>query len=275
MKKFLRKPRFAVSLVFIALVVLVAILADFLAPQDPLAMDTKLQLLGSSGQHLLGTDEFGRDILSRLIYGARPSLMIALGAVSLAAILGVPLGLISAYVEGWTSQLIMRVVDLTFCFPPILVAMMIVGLLGPGTWTLIIVIGVLYTPTFARQTYAATLDVKHLDYVEAARALGAGDVRILTRAFLPNILPPIIVQASLSIAAAILLESGLSFLGLGVVPPTPSWGQMIGFARGYMTHSPGYVLWPALTIAITILAINTLGDELRDYLDPRIRRGQG
>jgi peptide/nickel transport system permease protein len=180
-------------------------------------------------------------------------------------------GMVAGFFRGLLDQVIMRSLDTLLSFPPILLAMMVVGFLGPGVRNLVIVIGVLFVPTFARLAYAETLRVKQLEYVSAALALGATSPRMLMQHIFPNITAPLIVQFSLAMAAAILLESGLSFLGLGVVPPESSWGLMIAGARNYMAQAPNYVLWPALVIAATILAINTAGDALRDLLDPRLR----
>lgn len=271
MKNFFRETRTRLSLLFLTIIVVAAVFAPVLAPHDPLEMNTLHALEGPSRTHPLGTDEYGRDLLSRLIYGARPSLLIAIGSVALATVLGVPVGITAAYFQGMVGQVIMRLVDVALCFPPILIAMVIVGLLGPSELTLVVVIGFLYASRFARQAYAAALEVSQVEYVEAARALGASNARVMLRTILPNIMAPVFVLMSLSLAGAILLESGLSFLGLGVTPPTPSWGQMIGTARRYMLRSVGYVLFPSLTVATAILAFNTLGDALRDFLDPKLR----
>lgn len=253
-------------------IVLVAIFAPVLAQYDPLKIDPLHVLQPPSSQNPLGTDEFGRDVLSRLIYGAQPSLIVAVGATTLAMMIGVFLGVIAGFFRGWIEQILMRLVDALLCFPPILLAMVVVGLLGPGVTNLVIVIGILYSTTFARLAYASTMQVRAMEYVTVAIAVGVGNRGLIWRHILPNILSPLIVQASLTAAATILLESGLSFLGLGVVPPTPSWGLIIGAARNYMYQSPLYVLWPSLLIAGIVLAINTFGDTLRDFLDPRLRK---
>ncbi len=256
----------------ILMVVIAALLAPMLTPHDPLAIDPLHVLQAPSAQNPLGTDEFGRDILTRLLYGARPSLIVAAGATTLAFVVGVALGVLAGYLRGAAEQVIMRIVDALLCFPPILLAMVVVGLLGPGVTNLIVVIGILYSTTLARLAYASTLQVKAMEYVTVAVAVGVGHRRLIWHHILPNILSPLIVQASLTAAATILLESGLSFLGLGVVPPTPSWGLIIGAARNYMYQSPAYILWPSLMVAGTVLAINTFGDTLRDFLDPRLRK---
>lgn len=256
----------------ILLVVLAAMFASVLTPYDPLKIDPLRVLQPPSAQNWLGTDEFGRDVFTRLIYGAQPSLIVAVGATILAMGIGVILGVLAGFFRGWVEQVLMRLVDALLCFPPILLAMVVVGLLGPGVPNLVIIIGILYATTFARLAYASTLQIKAMEYVTVAVAVGVNNRGLIWRHILPNILSPLIVQASLTAAATILLESGLSFLGLGVVPPTPSWGLIIGAARNYMYQSPLYVVWPSLLIATIVLAINTFGDTLRDFLDPRLRK---
>lgn len=271
MNRFLRDPRFVISSIVVTVIVIMALLAPLFAPYDPIALNTREALQGPTGAHFFGTDEYGRDILSRIIFGAQASLQVALGAVLAAMLIGLPIGIAGGYFGGWIETLTMRVIDVIMCFPPIILGILVVGFLGPGVRNLIMVIGLLYIPRFARIAHSATLTLRNQEYVEASRAVGATDIRIIQHAILPNILAPIIVQASLSLAAAILLESGLSFLGLGIVPPTPSWGLMIGDGRGYMLLNPSYVIWPSLVLAVTILSINVLGDSLRDILDPRLK----
>ena len=256
---------------YVLLVVLLSLLAPYVTSYDPLVIDGSNTLAPPSLQHLFGTDEFGRDILTRLLYGGQPSIIVAVGATTLSLVLGVPLGLIAGYFTGWTEQLIMRFNDTLLTFPPILLAMVVVGFLKTGIVPLIITIGVLYASTFARLAYATTLQVKQNEYLLAAQAIGAGHLHRIRYCILPNITSALIVQVSLTVAAVILLESGLSFLGLGIVPPTPSWGLMIGAARSYMFQSPTYVIFPALVVATVVLAVNTFGDALRDVLDPRSR----
>ena len=241
------------------------------SPYDPTQLDAGHALAPSSRAHPFGTDAFGRDVLSRLIYGSRASLEISFGSTAVACVVGTTLGLLGGYFSGLMEIATVRIADIVLCFPPIVLALLVVTLLGPGVATLVLVIAILYVPTFARITYGQVLSTKRMEYVEAMHAVGAGHLRILLRTILPNVSAPIIVQCSLTMAAAILLESGLSFLGLGVVPPTPSWGFMIGEARGYMLQDPWALVWPCLALVVTIMAMNSFGDVLQDWLDPRLR----
>lgn len=263
--------RVVLPAVVIACVLAAGALAPLLAPYGPLEQHTSHALEGPSSQFLLGTDQFGRDILSRLIYGARAELEVSLGATAIAVTLGVPMGLLGGYFSGLSELLTLRLADIILAFPPIVAALLIVTLTGPGVITLIVIIGVLYTPLFARITNSQVTSIRRMEYVESVKALGARPLRVMFRTVLMNSLAPIIVQCSLSIAAAILLESGLSFLGLGVVPPEPSWGLMVAEARRYMATDPYFLLMPSVTITVTILAFSLLGDYLRDQLDPRLR----
>lgn len=272
MKLFFRNPRLIVTALGIVLIALLGLIGPTIAPFNPTRLDTQAILESSSGQHLLGTDEFGRDILSRLLHGIRPSLVVASAATLLAALAGVTMGVLSGYMRGAIEQLFMRSVDVLLTFPPILLAILIVGFLGPGIANLTVVIGILFAPTFARLAYASTLQVRQMEFVQASITVGASHTRLILKHILPNILSPLIVQMSLSVAASILLESGLSYLGLGIVPPTPSLGLMIADARGFLYMAPMYAVWPSLLIALIVLNINTFGDALRDELDPHLRR---
>ncbi|MDR6287932.1 peptide/nickel transport system permease protein [Inquilinus ginsengisoli] len=253
----------------VALVILLALLAPWLGLADPVRQDIAQRLAGPGPGSPLGHDEFGRDVLSRLIWGARTSLGVAFASALIAGILGTTLGLIGGWFRGLGELLAVRSMDVILCFPPVLLALLVVTLLGPGAGTLILVLSVLYLPGFARVAYAEVLSARSHDYVEAVRALGAPTGRILLRTLLPNIAGPVLVQLSLAVAAAVVLESGLSFLGLGVVPPAPSWGLMIRGARATMEQSPLLLLWPCAALSLTILAMNLLCDALRDLADPR------
>lgn len=266
------RPAIRLWMGVLALIVLVALFGPLMAPQDAFAINPLAVLQGPSAAHPLGTDEFGRDLLSRLLIGIRPTMLVALGATAIAAAGGTTLGIFSAYGPNWLGTTIMRGVDVMLSFPPILLALLAVGFWKSGVSSLIIVIGILYIPHFARVAQAATLQVVRQEFIEAEHSMGAPYRRVVATGILPNILSPLVVQATLTLAAAILLESGLSFLGLGIVPPEPSWGQMIGTARGYLGQNPLYVLWPSACLALTVLAINIIGDALRDHLDPRLRQ---
>ena len=224
-----------------------------------------------SAAHWLGQDEYGRDVLSRLLWGARVSLTVAAASASIACVLGTALGVTGGFLGGIVEFLAIRSVDVVLCFPPLLLALLVVTLLGPGAATLVPVLALVYLPSFVRVSYAGVLSVRSAEYVEAMRVLGAGSLRIMVRTILPNIGGPILVQFSLTAASAVVLESGLSFLGLGVVPPAPSWGLMIAAARSTMAQAPLLLLWPCLALSLTILAMNALCDALRDAVDPHRR----
>lgn len=268
MRTLFRDGKLIISGLFLILLVLTAVFAPFIAPKDPNATDYRNRFAPMSRDALLGTDEFGRDILSRIIYGARVSLTVAVGSIAIAAFFGVGMGVLSAYYRGWVEVLCMRFIDLLLIFPPIFLAIAVVAFLGSGMIHLIFVIGVLYIPRFARVAYGTASSLREEAFIEAARALGASDGRIIVRHILPNMLSPLIVQGAFSMAFVILLESGLNFLGLGVPPSTPSWGLMIGTARNYMRISENVLLWPALAVAVTILAVNLFADGLQKRLNP-------
>lgn len=266
----LKRPRIAIPLFLLTVLVVTSALAPLVAPASPTKM-MGAPLLAPGGDHLLGTDDYGRDLLSRLIYAGRVSLGVALGSVAIAAICGISLGLMAGYFRGVVEFIIMRSMDLLLSFPTIVLAIAMVAFLGPSIRNLIIIIGVIYTPRFVRVVYGSALVLGDSDFVNAARVIGASDARILTKAVLPNVMAPIFVQVSLSLGFAILVESGLSFLGLGAQPPTPSWGNMISGARPFMELYPHLLIFPSIVIGLTILMLNTLGDGLRDEMDPRLR----
>jgi peptide/nickel transport system permease protein len=272
------RRRLLLPALLVGAILLVALLAPVLPLPDPVRQDIANRLAGALPGSPLGRDEFGRDVLSRLIWGARTSLAVAFASAIIAGVVGTALGMLGAWKRGWVEMLSVRSMDIVLCFPPVLLALLIVTLLGPGAGTLILVLSILYLPGFARVAYGEVLSARSNDYVEAVRALGAPGHRILARTILPNIAGPLSVQLSLCVAAAIVIESGLSFLGLGVVPPLPSWGLMIRGARTTMNQAPLLLLWPCMALTLTILAMNLFCDRLRDVVDPRTaptRRGRG
>lgn len=260
-----------VGLGIVGLVLLAALLAPAIAPYDPSQKNTRILLQGPSGSHPLGTDELGRDTLTRVLYGARVSLEVGVIAVGISLVIGVALGLVAGYAGGFVDGLIMRIMDGLLAFPALVLALGITAILGPSLNNVMIAIGVTGIPSFARLVRGQVLTVRSLDYAQAAKAIGAGHARIMIRHILPNVMAPIIVNASISIAAAILAEAGLSFLGLGIQPPTPSWGSMLNTAKGYMQRTPWIAIAPGTAIFLTVLGFNFLGDAMRDALDPRLR----
>lgn len=264
-----RDPRAALGLVIVALAAIAALEAPLLAPYAPDFTDFVNTLAPPSGAHWLGTDELGRDVLARIIYGSRTSLFVGILSVMVAASAGTGLGLAAGYFGRWTEALIMRVMDVVFAFPSILLALAITAVLGPSLTNAVLAIAVVNLPVFARIARAQTLVVRQLEFVEAKRALGFGTANILLRTILPNILAPVIVQGSLLFASAIITESYLSFLGLGAQPPTATWGNMLRNAIGFMDQAPWLAVFPGAAIFLTVLGCNLLGDGLRDRFDPR------
>jgi peptide/nickel transport system permease protein len=253
------------------LIILAAIFAPLLAPYGPTQVDVLHFRQAPTLSHPFGTDELGRDILSRVIYGARVSLGVGLISIALALVIGTALGLVAGYFGGWIDNATMRVMDALLSFPALILALAIAAAIGAGLTGATIAIAVVSVPIFARLTRGQVLSVRTTDFVIATQALGASHTRILLRHILPNIVAPLIVQTSLSIALAILAEASLSFLGLGVQPPTPSWGSMVNAGRQYLADAPWLVFAPGLSIFVTVMALNFLGDALRDALDPRLR----
>ena len=255
----------------IGLVVFAALLSFFWLPYDPNEIDFAVKLAPPSAAHLLGTDSFGRDLLSRLLVGARGTLLVGFIAVGIAFSLGSLVGAVAGYTGGFLDEVFMRVSDVLYAFPPVLMAILLAAVYGPGTFTAMVAIGLATVPVFARLMRASVLSVRSNDYVEAGRALGVSGTRVLFRHILPNALSPVIVQASLSFAVAVLAEAALSFLGLGTPPRTPSWGNMLREAQSFLALSPYPALVPGFAIIITVLGWSLLGDGLRDHLDPKTR----
>ncbi len=268
----IRTPRVVVSGGFILLLCIAAIAAPWITPGNPSELRPGQQHRPPGWDYPLGSDEFGRDIYTRLVYGARVTLVVSFGSVAIATVFGTVLGMLSAHFGSPLDTILMRFADGVLAFPAIVLALFIIAFLGPSLLNIILVIGFLYIPRFQRIAYSTTLSIQENEYIEAYRTIGARTGRILARGILPNILAPIIVQISLALGTAILLEAGLSFLGLGPSPDVPSWGRTIQQSSRFLNLSAFGVIWPAITISATVLAFNILGDALRDQLDPRLRR---
>jgi peptide/nickel transport system permease protein len=262
-------PLAMVGAVVLVVLVVLGLFGPWIAPSGDNDVDIQQMLHAPTWAHPFGTDELGRDVLSRVIIAARVSLEVGLVSVGLALLAGVAIGVTAGYYGGWTDNVLMRCMDVLFAFPVLLLAVAIVAVLGPGLGTAMVAIGVVYAPIFARVTRASVLSVREQVYVRAAVATGASDLRIMRRHVLPNIAAPLIVQTSLSLAFAILSEAALSFLGLGVQPPAPSWGRMLYDGRGFVTDAWWLGVFPGAAIFLTVLAFNLVGDALRDVLDPR------
>jgi peptide/nickel transport system permease protein len=262
------------SLVLLTIVV-VAVVDDLIAPTDGVTVSVPDRLLPPSLEHPFGTDELGRDVLSRVVLGASVSLKVGFVAVGIALVVGTLVGLVAGFYGRWVDDALMRMMDVVFAFPAILMAIAVLAVLGPGTTNAMIAIGIVYIPIFARVTRASVLSVREQVYVRASRSVGASDARLLARHVLPNAAPPILVQTSVSLAFAVLAEAALSFLGLGTQPPDPSWGRMLAEGRGYIELAWWMAVFPGVAIFLTVLSFNLLGDALRDVLDPRQRTLMG
>jgi peptide/nickel transport system permease protein len=267
----LRNPVTVVSAVVLGAVVFVAVAANWIAPFGVNDVDVPNALQPPSGHHWFGTDELGRDVLSRVLVATQASMRVAVVSVAFAVVVGVSVGIVAGYRGGWVDTVVMRVVDVMFAFPVLLLALAVVAILGPGTTTTILAIGIVYTPIFARVARASTLGVRVEPYVQLSRAMSTGNLYILGRHILPNIAGPLIVQTSLSLAFAILSEAALSFLGLGIQPPQPSLGRMIFDSQGFVTMAWWMAVFPGAAIFVIVLAFNLVGDGLRDVLDPKQR----
>ena len=265
-----RHPIGFFGLVVVLLVLLMAIFAPVIAPYEP-SSQAATRLLPPSAEHLMGTDELGRDVFSRVIFGARTSLYVGLLSVSIAMVLGVTLGVLAGFIGGNFDNIVMRFVDIIFAFPTLVLAIVIAGLLGPSLTNAMIAIAIVFSPNCARVSRGSVLTVKNDMYLEAAHVIGGKQAHVIIRHILPNIMAPLVILATLSLSLAILAEAGLSFLGLGTQPPDSAWGLMLSQGRRFMEISPGLAIFPGLAIMITVLAFNFLGDGLRDALDPRLR----
>jgi ABC-type dipeptide/oligopeptide/nickel transport system permease subunit len=265
----LRHPSALSGVCILIVLIGVMIVGPWISPYDPTKQNLNEALDGISAAHWQGTDQLGRDELTRLIYGAQYSLAVGLFAVAIGALIGVPIGAVSGYFGGVTDLLVQRVTDVLLSFPGILLALALVAGFGPGLVNVIVAVGISSVPIFIRLVRASVLSIRQLPYVESARALGQGDALIILQQIMPNALAPVIVQASLQLGSAILVAAGLGFLGLGVPPPTPEWGQMLGEGRNYVFSHPRLSTIPGVAICLAVLAFNLLGDGLRDVLDPR------
>jgi peptide/nickel transport system permease protein len=272
----MQQPLAAFGVLLLAGFILCAVFAPWLAPQDPARLDLGGRLLSPGHGHWFGTDALGRDILSRTLYGARISLVVAVSVVSLSLAIGLIAGLAAGFYGGWIDTVLnVYVTNAFLALPGILLAIAFVAFLGPGLFNLILALSISGWVGYARLVRAQVMAVKEREFVEAARALGASDLRVLCRHILPNIVQPLIVQAAIGMAAAVLAEATLSFLGLGVPPPTASWGAMLNDARSHLFDSPHLVLFPAIAVMLAVLSFNFIGDALRDFLDPRTRLTAG
>lgn len=269
-KSFRRDKIGIAGALMVLLLIIVSLFGNYLLPYTPLEMIYQDSFKGPSSTHFMGTDRFGRDQFSRIIAGTQTSMTVSFGTVAISTILGVFIGLISGYFGGKTDSIIMRILDVVFAFPTILLAMAAVAAFGPNLLNLILIMGMIFSARFARVVRGSVLSVKEKDFIEGVRSVGARDSTIMFKFILPNVLSPVIVQATFNLSTAIMTEAGLSFLGLGTQPPQPSWGQMLNEARAYMEVAPWLAIFPGIAIIFAVLAFNFFGDGLRDALDPRL-----
>jgi peptide/nickel transport system permease protein len=272
LRRLAKNPIIPLGTIIILIMILVGIFAPYLSPYKPAKMFPRNRREAPSKAHWLGTDRLGRDMLSRLFWGARVSLVIGVLAVAVSLVIGLTIGMLSGYYGGLLDEVLMRLMDIIFAFPSLLLAISLITVTGPSIRNIIFVVAIIRIPRFARILRASVLSLKEKEFVEAARALSKSDLGIMVQHILPNCIAPLTVQTSLSIATAIITESALSYLGLGVRPPTPSWGQMIADGRSELFTAPWIVIFPGLAIMLTVLGYNLLGDGLRDALDPRLRQ---
>jgi peptide/nickel transport system permease protein len=268
---FIRNRTALVGGLLALLIVLIAIFAPWISPFDPLEQDPYYRLMASSSKHWLGTDDFGRDVFSRIIWGSRVSLLIGISSVLLGMLVGITMGMVAGYFRGKVESVLMRIVDILMCFPDLILAIAVTAALGSNLFNLIITIGIVMTPRFARLAHGSLLSLKESEYVLAAQAIGAKTPRIIVRHIFPNIFGELLVAGTLWVGVAIRLEANLAFIGLGVQPPTPTWGNMIREGVDVLITAPGISVYSGLSILITILSFNLLGDGIRDMIDPRLR----
>jgi peptide/nickel transport system permease protein len=269
-RRFKRDKIGMIGTVMVICLILTALFGHYFSPYDPLQMIYADSFQSPSLKHLMGTDRFGRDQLSRVIVGSQVSMIVCFGAVGIATILGILIGLFSGYFGGWIDSVIMRLLDVLFAFPTILLALAAVAAFGPSLFNLLLIIGVIYSSRIGRIVRGSVLSIKEKDFIEGVRSVGANDITIMRKFILPNVLSPIIVQATFNLSHALMIEAGLSFLGLGTQPPRPSWGGMLNESREFMELAPWLTVFPGLAIVFAVLAFNFLGDALRDALDPRL-----
>ncbi len=269
----LRKDKIGiVGLIGVLLILVIGILAPVISPHDPTHTFNEHRLESPSSKFIFGTDDLGRDIFSRIIYGARVSLTVGLISVGIGAGFGLLFGLLAGYFKGWVDNVIMRIMDVLFAFPDLLLALAVVAILGPNLTNTMIAIGIVFIPVFTRLVRSTVITVKEMDYVSNAMSVGASNLRIIAKHITPNILAPFLVQVTLALSSAILTEAALSFLGLGIQPPDPSWGSMLNTSRRFMELAPWTAIFPTIFIVVTIFSFNLLGDSLRDLLDPRVKK---
>ncbi len=259
------------GMVIIAILILVAIFAPLLTPYGPNATNMKGMLLQPSRDHLLGTDQLGRDLLTRVIFGSRISLLVGIVGVSLAGVVGIGLGLIAGFFSGWVGNVIMRIIDALLALPPLVLMLAIAAILGSGIFNVLVALGVGMMPTYCRLMFAQVTILRESDYVTAAKSIGAGNLRIMLRHLLPNAFPPLLVLITVNLGTAIMMEASLSYLGIGIIPPTATWGAMVSSGQPYLLTNALLSFVPGVCILLVVLAFNMVGDGLRDALDPRLR----
>ena len=274
-RRALRNPSFVMGGTVILMILVLAIFAPLISPFEPAKLGVGRRLVEPSWEHLLGTDQYGRDIFSRIVYGSRLILYVGVIAVGFGLGAGIAVGVIAGYTGGWVRGVLMRSVDFLYTFPDILIALMLVAILGPSLTNSMIAVGISLIPYYARVTYGIVLAERHKLYIEAAIAIGIGRWRVIFMHLLPNIVPPMVVVATLGFSTAVLSAAALSFLGLGAQPPSPEWGAMLAEGRNYITRSPWLLYVPGIAIVVTVLAFNLFGDGIRDLVDPRQRRESG